>query len=135
MLAGGCSHALGGLFFEPTVLADITPEMSISCEETFGPVAALSSFTSENQVVDLANATEYGLAAYVYTHDCARASRVASSLEFGMVAVNRVKMTGPPIPFGGTKQSGLGREGGRHGIDAFSEIKYICSSTETNQRK
>ncbi len=132
VLAGGGCHALGGLFFEPTVLADVTPDMSISYEETFGPVAAISSFSSEEQVIGLANATEYGLAAYVHTRHGARASRVASRLEFGMVAVNCVKMTGAPIPFGGMKQSGLGREGGRHGIDAFSEIKYICTSTETD---
>jgi len=132
VLVGGGQHDLGGLFFEPTVIADITADMFISCEETFGPVAAIAHFSSEDQVIRMANDTEYGLAAYVYARDGARAARVASRLEFGMVAVNCVKMTGAPVPFGGMKQSGLGREGGRHGLDAFSDIKYICTSTETN---
>ncbi len=129
ILAGGGRHSLGGLFFEPTVIADVTPDMAISSEETFGPVAALSRFSSEDQVIGLANATQYGLAAYLYTGDGTRATRLASRLEFGMVAVNRIKMTGAPIPFGGMKQSGLGREGSRHGIDAFSDIQYICTAT------
>lgn len=130
VLSGGERHALGGLFYAPTVLADVTADMAISSQETFGPVAAISHFDDEQEVIDLANATEYGLAAYLFTADSARAQRVSAQLEFGMVAVNRVKMTGGPIPFGGFKQSGLGREGGSFGVEAFSGIQYICTSTE-----
>lgn len=129
ILAGGNRHALGGLFFEPTVLADVTRDMLIAHEETFGPVAAILPFRDEDEVIELANATEYGLAAYVYATNGTLAARVAGALEFGMVAVNCVKMTGAPIPFGGMKQSGLGREGSSLGIDAFSDIKYVCTQT------
>jgi len=104
--------------------------MLIAQEETFGPVAAISRFSNEDDVIKRANDSEYGLAAYVYAKDGARAARIASKLEFGMVAINRVKMTGGRIPFGGGKQSGLGREGGEFGMDAFSNIKYVCSSIE-----
>lgn len=127
ILAGGERHALGGTFFTPTVLADVTPDMAIAREETFGPVAALMKFRNEAGVLQEANATEYGLAAYIFTNDGARQARMARGLDFGMVAVNCVKMTGGPIPFGGTKQSGLGREGGFEGISAFTETKYICT--------
>lgn len=126
VLAGGGPHELGGLFFEPTVLADASASMAISCEETFGPVAAIQPFTDEDEVVRQANDTEYGLVAYLFTRDNSRALRVMEQLEYGMVAVNAVKITGAPIPFGGVKQSGLGREGGRHGIDEFTELKYVC---------
>jgi aspartate-semialdehyde dehydrogenase len=95
-------------------------------EETFGPVAALTPFDGEAEVVERANATEYGLVAYLHTKEPARIYRLSRALEFGMVAVNRTKVTGAPIPFGGMKQSGLGREGSRLGIEAFSDVKYVC---------
>ena len=126
LLAGGHRHALGGLFFEPTVLADITPGMKIFREETFGPVAAILPFQDEDEVIDLANDTEYGLAAYVFARDMGRICRLSDALEYGMVAVNCAKMTGAPIPFGGVKQSGLGREGSRYGMDDYTELKYVC---------
>ncbi|MHB1218917.1 MAG: NAD-dependent succinate-semialdehyde dehydrogenase [Alphaproteobacteria bacterium] len=126
LLAGGKRHAKGGRFFEPTVLADATPEMEIFREETFGPVAALFRFRDEDAVVRQANDSIYGLAAYVYSGDLARAWRVGEQLDYGMVAFNGVKMTGPPVPFGGVKQSGLGREGSRHGLDEYMALKYFC---------
>lgn len=130
VLHGGGSHALGGLFFQPTVLADVSEEMLIAREETFGPVAALMRFSDEDEVVRRANNTPYGLAAYVQTKDGARARRLSAKLDFGMVAVNCVKMTGGPVPFGGRKQSGQGREGGRMGIEAFTDIKYVCTRAD-----
>jgi hypothetical protein len=126
VLAGGKRHSLGGLFFEPAVLADVTSEMKIFHEETFGPVAAVLPFTDEQKVIEAANDTEFGLAAYVYARDVGRIWRLVDALEYGIVAVNTYKMTGYPIPFGGMKQSGLGREGSRHGIDEYSELKYVC---------
>ncbi len=116
----------GPLFLAPTVLADVPDEALIMREETFAPVAAIASFDSEDEVVTWANDTEYGLIAYVVTRDGARATRMAKALDYGMVAVNRVKITGAPIPFGGVKQSGLGREGSRHGLEAFTDLKYVC---------
>jgi aspartate-semialdehyde dehydrogenase len=98
-------------------------------EETFGPVAGITVFDTEDEVVARANDTEYGLVAYVVTANGARQMRLGRALEFGMVAINRVKITGGPIPFGGWKQSGLGREGSRHGIEAFTELKYLCIDT------
>ena len=95
-------------------------------EETFGPVAAVTVFDDEDEVIRRANDTEYGLVAYVVTRDGQRMLRLGRALEYGMVAINRVKITGAPIPFGGVKQSGLGREGSRHGIEAFTELKYLC---------
>jgi aspartate-semialdehyde dehydrogenase len=95
-------------------------------EETFGPVAAIAPFDSEDEVIALANDTEYGLVAYLHSNDPRRIYRVSRALQFGMVAVNRTKVTGAPIPFGGTKQSGLGREGARRGMEEYTEIKYIC---------
>ncbi|WP_425491877.1 NAD-dependent succinate-semialdehyde dehydrogenase [Kaustia mangrovi] len=129
LAAGGEAHALGGLFFAPTVLADVPPDAQIMSEETFGPVAAIAPFDTEEEAVRIANSTEYGLAAYLYTGDYRRVSRVAGALEFGMVAVNRIKITGAPVPFGGVKQSGLGREGSRHGMEEFTELKYLCIDT------
>ena len=126
LLTGGRRHSLGGLFFEPTVLADVTADMAIFREEVFGPVAGIMPFADEPQVIAAANATEYGLAAYLLTRDIGRVLRMIRALEYGMVAVNSVKLTGPPIPFGGVKQSGLGREGSRHGIAEFTELKYVC---------
>jgi aspartate-semialdehyde dehydrogenase len=122
-LAGGAGH---GNFFMPTVLADVPRHARIMQEETFGPVAALTPFDDEDQVLREANDTEYGLVAYLYTRDAARISRFGHALDYGMVAVNRAKITGAPIPFGGVKQSGLGREGARQGLEAFTEIKYLC---------
>lgn len=125
-LVGGERHAAGPLFYAPTLLADVPDEALIMREETFGPVAALSPFDGEDEVVTRANATNYGLVAYVVTRDGARMLRLGRALDYGMVAVNRVKITGAPIPFGGVKQSGLGREGSRHGLEAFTELKYLC---------
>jgi succinate-semialdehyde dehydrogenase / glutarate-semialdehyde dehydrogenase len=126
VLVGGARHELGGTFFAPTVLADITDDMLIAREETFGPVAALMRYEDEAEVVARANATIYGLAAYVYGSGLRRVMRVAGALDYGMVAVNTPKFTGAPVPFGGTKQSGLGREGSRHGTDDYIELKYFC---------
>ena len=129
LTTGGERLPLGPRFYAPTVLANVTPEMRICQEETFGPVAALIAFDDEADVLAAANATEYGLAAYVFTRDLERIERLTLGLEFGMVAVNTVKMTGAPVPFGGIKQSGLGREGGPTGIDEFSEIRYVCQGS------
>ncbi len=129
LVTGGRRHPAGPLFFEPTLLADPSPDALIMHEETFGPVAAVTPFDSEDEVVTRANDTEYGLVAYVVTKNGARQMRLGRALEYGMVAINRVKITGGPIPFGGWKQSGLGREGSRHGIEAFTELKYVCVDT------
>jgi aspartate-semialdehyde dehydrogenase len=116
------------LFFEPTLIADVTPDMAISREETFGPVAAVMRFSDEAELAERMNHPEYGLMAYLYTNDHNRICRLTEALEFGMVAVNCVKVTGSPVPFGGVKQSGLGREGGRWGLDEFTEFKYVCAA-------
>jgi len=126
VLIGGERHELGGQFFLPTVLAEVTPEMLCTREETFGPVAPLLRFGSEEEAVAIANATEYGLAAYFYTRDLARAFRVGDALEYGMVGVNTGMLSYDVAPFGGVKQSGIGREGSRHGIDEYLELKYLC---------
>lgn len=126
LVTGGKANALGGNFVTPTVLADVTDDMLIAREETFGPVAAILPFDREAEVVQRANASEMGLAAYVYTSDIGRAMRVSDRLDYGMVAVNTPKFTGAPIPFGGWKQSGLGREGSSHGIAEYLEPKYVC---------
>lgn len=128
-LAGGSPHLSGPLFYAPTLLADVPDDALIMREETFGPVAAVSFFDTEAEVVARANATGYGLAAYVVTQNGARQLRMGRALDFGMVAINRVKMTGGPVPFGGWKLSGIGREGSRHGIEAFTELKYLCIDT------
>ncbi|TPM40720.1 NAD-dependent succinate-semialdehyde dehydrogenase [Mesorhizobium sp. B2-3-4] len=125
-LAGGTRHRAGPLFYQPTLLADVPDDALIMREETFGPVAAVTPFDDENEVIARANATEYGLVAYVVTENGARQQRMGRALDYGMVAVNRVKITGAPIPFGGVKQSGIGREGSRHGIEAFTDLKYLC---------
>jgi aspartate-semialdehyde dehydrogenase len=126
LATGGKRHALGPLFYEPTVLTDVPADARILTEETFGPVAAILPFDTEDEVIARANATEYGLVAYIHTQDPRRIYRLARALQFGMVAVNRTKVTGAPIPFGGMKQSGLGREGSRLGMEEFTEVKYIC---------
>lgn len=126
LLTGGGQHSAGALFFQPTVLADLADDALVMREETFGPVAALTSFDDEAEVTRRANATPYGLVAYVHTRDADRIRRMTRALDYGMVAVNRTKITGASIPFGGMKESGLGREGGRLGLEAFTEVKYIC---------
>lgn len=126
LACGGKRHPLGPLFYEPTVLTDVPDGARILREETFGPVAAILPFDSEDEVLAKANTSEYGLVAYVHTQDPRRIYRLSRALQFGMVAVNRTKVTGAPIPFGGMKQSGLGREGSRLGMEEFTEIKYVC---------
>ena len=126
LLTGGRISGLGPLFFEATVLADVPQDARVFHEETFGPVAAIAPFDTEEEAVSRANATEYGLVAYLHTRDPRRIYRLSRSLQFGMVAVNRTKVTGAPIPFGGVKQSGLAREGARQGLEAFTDIKYVC---------
>lgn len=126
LACGGARADLGPLFYQPTVLTDVPDTAAIMHEETFGPVAALSPFDGEEEVVARANSTEYGLIAYLHSHDPRRIYRMTRALQFGMVAVNRTKVTGAPIPFGGVKQSGLGREGARKGMEEFMEIKYVC---------
>ncbi|MFN5011406.1 MAG: NAD-dependent succinate-semialdehyde dehydrogenase [Gammaproteobacteria bacterium] len=124
--AGGKRHALGGNFYEPTVLLDVVPGMRIAREETFGPVAPLFRFDTEEEVVRMANDTESGLAAYFYTRDLARSWRVQEALEYGIVGVNTGLFSTEVAPFGGVKESGLGREGSRHGIEEYTEMKYVC---------
>ncbi|OJF95582.1 NAD-dependent succinate-semialdehyde dehydrogenase [Pararhizobium antarcticum] len=129
VLTGGVRHTAGSLFYTPTLLTNVPKDALIMHEETFGPVAAVTAFDTEAEVVTRANDTEYGLVAYVVTENGARQMRLGRALEYGMVAINRVKITGGPIPFGGWKQSGIGREGSRHGIEAFTELKYLCIDT------
>lgn len=126
LLIGGKIDTAGELFYQPTILADVSRDADILHEETFGPVAAITVFDSEQEAIQLANDTEYGLVAYVHTSSAKRIYRLSKELEYGMVAINRTKVTGAPIPFGGMKQSGLGREGARLGMEAFTEVKYIC---------
>jgi len=126
VLTGGGRHPLGGTYYTPTVIADATAEMRMAREEIFGPVAPLFRFRHDEDAVAAANATEYGLAAYLYTRDIARAWRTAEALEYGMVGLNTGLISNEVAPFGGIKQSGVGREGSRHGIDEYLEIKYLC---------
>lgn len=126
VMAGGKRHALGGTFYEPTVLAGVKKGMLITEEETFGPVAAVIPFTSESEVIQMANDSEFGLASYFYSKDISRIWRVAEALEFGMVGVNTGTISSEVGPFGGVKQSGLGREGSVWGMDEYLEIKYVC---------
>ena len=126
LLAGGKAHALGGSFFEPTVLTGVTQDMRVAREETFGPLAPLMKFRDEAQVISLANDTEYGLATYFYTRDIGRVWRCAEALEYGIVGINTGFISSEVVPFGGVKQSGGGREGSKYGIDDYLEIKYLC---------
>jgi len=126
VMSGGKRHALGGNFYEPTVLAGVKKGMLITEEETFGPVAAVIPFTSESEVIQMANDSEYGLASYFYSKDISRIWRVAEALEFGMVGVNTGTISNEVAPFGGVKQSGLGREGSVWGMDEYLEMKYVC---------
>ena len=126
IVLGGRRHALGGTFFEPTVLAEVTPALLLSREEIFGPVASLFRFETEAQAIQMANDTEYGLASYVYTRDLSRAWRVSEALEYGMVGLNTGLISTEVAPFGGIKESGMGREGSRHGILEYTEMKCVC---------
>ena len=126
VLTGGKRHALGGLFFEPTVISGATSDMLFATEETFGPLAPVFPFDTEDEVLALANDTEFGLAAYFYSRDIGRIFKVAEALDFGMVGVNSGLITTEVAPFGGVKQSGLGREGSKYGIEEFVEVKYLC---------
>jgi len=123
---GGRRHALGGTFYEPTVLTHVTPAMKIAGEETFGPVAPLFRFETEAEAIRLANDTEFGLAAYFYTRDLARSWRVSEALEYGIVGLNTGLISTEVAPFGGVKESGMGREGSKYGLLDFTEIKYVC---------
>jgi succinate-semialdehyde dehydrogenase/glutarate-semialdehyde dehydrogenase len=126
VVTGGKRHALGGTYFEPTVLVDVTPEMAVATEETFGPVAPVFSFHTEEDAIRMANDTVFGLAAYFYSRDIGRVWRVAEALEYGIVGINAGIISNEVSPFGGVKQSGLGREGSKFGIEEFLEVKYLC---------
>jgi succinate-semialdehyde dehydrogenase/glutarate-semialdehyde dehydrogenase len=125
VILGGKRHALGGSFFEPTVLTGVTPEMKVAREETFGPVAPLFRFKTEEEAIKLANDTEFGLAAYFYSRDIGRVWRVGEGLEYGIVGINEGIISSEAVPFGGVKESGLGREGSHHGVEEFLELKYM----------
>jgi succinate-semialdehyde dehydrogenase/glutarate-semialdehyde dehydrogenase len=126
IVVGGHRHKLGGSFFEPTILADVTPQMAVAREETFGPVAPLFRFRSEEDAIHMANDTEFGLAAYFYGRDIGRVWRVAEALEYGIVGINTGIISTEVAPFGGVKESGIGREGSKYGTEEFLEIKYLC---------
>ncbi len=126
VIAGGKRHKLGGTFFEPTVLADVTTDMLVTNDETFGPVAPLFRFKNEDEAIEMANATQYGLASYFYARDMGRIWRVSEALEYGIVGINEGIISNEVAPFGGIKESGIGREGSKYGIDDFVEIKYLC---------
>ena len=123
---GGKPHALGGTFFEPTIMVDMTPDMLVAEEETFGPLAPLFRFSTEEEAIAMANDTEFGLVSYFYSRDVGRVWRVAEALESGMVGVNEGIVSTEVAPFGGIKESGLGREGSRYGLEEYLEIKYVC---------
>jgi succinate-semialdehyde dehydrogenase/glutarate-semialdehyde dehydrogenase len=123
---GGKRHALGGTFFEPTILTDVTPKMLVAREETFGPVAPLFKFDTEQEAIAMANDTEFGLAAYLYTRDLARSWRVSEAIEYGIVGLNTGIISTEVAPFGGVKESGIGREGSKYGILDYTELKYVC---------
>ena len=123
---GGARHELGGSFFQPTILCDVTPQMLVAKEETFGPVAPIFRFTTDAEAIQMANDTEFGLASYFYTRDISRVWRVAEALEYGMVGINTGLVSTEVAPFGGVKESGIGREGSKYGIEEFIEVKYLC---------
>jgi succinate-semialdehyde dehydrogenase/glutarate-semialdehyde dehydrogenase len=123
---GGKRHALGGTFFQPTILCDVTPRMLVAREETFGPVAPIFKFETDQEAIQMANDTEFGLASYFYTRDIGRVWRVAEALEYGMVGINTGLVSTEIAPFGGVKESGIGREGSKYGIEEFIEVKYLC---------
>ena len=124
--SGGERHELGGTFYKPTVLTEVSAAMALTREEIFGPIAALIRFTSEAEVIEMANATRAGLAAYFYSRDIGRIWRVAEALDYGMVGINAGIISSALIPFGGVKESGIGREGSRYGMDDYTELKYLC---------
>jgi succinate-semialdehyde dehydrogenase / glutarate-semialdehyde dehydrogenase len=126
VVTGGKRHALGGTFYEPTVLTNVNGSMILAREETFGPVAPLFRVSSDEEAIKLANDTEFGLAAYVYTRDLARSWRVTEALEYGIVGLNTGLISTEVAPFGGIKESGIGREGSKYGILEFTELKYVC---------
>ncbi|WP_026840135.1 NADP-dependent succinate-semialdehyde dehydrogenase [Citrifermentans bremense] len=126
VVTGGKRHALGGSFFEPTVLADVKPGMLVAKEETFGPLAPLFRFKTEEEAIHMANDTEFGLAAYFYSQDVSRVWRVAEAIEYGIVGINTGLISTTVAPFGGVKESGIGREGSKYGIEDFLEVKYLC---------
>jgi succinate-semialdehyde dehydrogenase/glutarate-semialdehyde dehydrogenase len=126
VILGGKRHELGGSFFQPTILTHITPEMAVAREETFGPVAPLFRFQSEAEAIQMANDTEFGLASYFYSRDIGRVWRVAEALEYGMVGINTGLISTEVAPFGGVKESGIGREGSKYGIEEYLEMKYLC---------
>lgn len=125
LVCGGKPHALGRTFFQPTVLDGVTPKMQIVCEEIFGPVAPVIRFSSDDEAIEIANDTPYGLAAYFYSRDLGRTFRIANQLEYGMIGINSTSLGSAMAPFGGVKQSGIGREGSHHGIEEFLELKYL----------
>jgi len=126
LLAGGHRHKLGGTFFEPTVLSGVTTEMLVAREETFGPMAPVFKFETEEEAIAMANDTEFGLAAYFYSRDIGRVWRVAEGLEYGIVGINEGIISTEVAPFGGVKESGTGREGSKYGIEDYLELKYLC---------
>jgi succinate-semialdehyde dehydrogenase/glutarate-semialdehyde dehydrogenase len=126
IVTGGKPHSSGGTMFEPTVIGNVTTSMKVASEETFGPLAAVFKFSTEKQAIEMANDTEFGLASYFYTNDVNRIWRVSEALEYGMVGVNEGVISNEVAPFGGVKESGLGREGSHYGIEDFLELKYIC---------
>ena len=128
VLTGGHSHQLGGTFYQPTIVTNVTQDMVVAQDETFGPLAALFKFETEDEVIEMANDTIFGLASYFYARDLSRVYKVAEALEYGMVGINTGLISTEVAPFGGVKQSGLGREGSRHGIDEYVEMKYLCMS-------
>jgi succinate-semialdehyde dehydrogenase/glutarate-semialdehyde dehydrogenase len=123
---GGKRHALGGSFFEPTVITGVTAEMLVAREETFGPLAPIFRFSSDAEAIRMANDTEFGLASYFYSRDINRVWRVSEALEYGIVGINTGLISTEVAPFGGMKESGIGREGSKYGIDEFIEVKYLC---------
>ena len=126
LVTGGKRHDLGGTFFQPTILADVTTDMAVATEETFGPVAPLFCFKDEAEAIEMANATEFGLAAYFYSQSLGRVWRVSEAVEYGIVGINTGIISTEVAPFGGMKSSGIGREGSKYGIEDFLEIKYLC---------